>query len=113
MDGQQTETSGLSGCRALDLTDEKGSLCGKILADLGADVVKVEPPGADPSRNTGSFYHGEPDPERSPLWRACNAGKRSVTLDLTAEWDRQTFLHLVAVSDCVIECFTLTLGLEY
>ena len=46
----------LKGCRALDLTDEKGFLCGRILADLGVDVIKVERPGGDPSRSIGPFF---------------------------------------------------------
>jgi len=46
----------LSPYRVLDLTDELGFLCGKILGDLGADVVKVEPPGGDPARRLGPFY---------------------------------------------------------
>ena len=46
----------------LDLTLEDGFLCGKILADLGCDVVKVEPPGGDPGRGRGPFYHDLPDP---------------------------------------------------
>jgi len=45
----------LSPYRALDLTDEKGFLCGKILGDLGADVIKIEPPGGDPTRNKASI----------------------------------------------------------
>jgi len=100
------EPGGLSGYRALDLTDEKGHLCGKVLADLGADVIKVEPPGGDPSRNIGPFYRDEPHPERSLPWWAFNTGKRSVTLDLTDAGDRQTLLQLAAVSDFVIESFT-------
>ncbi len=47
----------LEGYRALDLTDEKGFLCGKILADLGVDVIKMEKPGGDSSRKTGPFWH--------------------------------------------------------
>ncbi|MFQ5827399.1 MAG: CoA transferase, partial [Dehalococcoidia bacterium] len=50
--------------RALDLTDEKGHLCGKVLGDLGADVIKIEPPGGDPSRNIGPFYHDITEPEK-------------------------------------------------
>ena len=63
----------LSPYRALDLTNDKGFLCGKVLADLGADVIKVEPPGGDPSRNIGPFYHGIPDPEKSLYWFAYKA----------------------------------------
>ena len=66
----------------LDLTDEKGLLCGKILSDIGADVIKIEQPGGDPARNIGPFYHDIPDPEKSLFWWAYNTGKRSVTLDI-------------------------------
>ena len=55
----------LSPYRVLDLTDEKGLLCGKLLGDLGADVIKIERPGGDPARHIGPFYHDEPDPEKS------------------------------------------------
>ena len=55
----------LSPYRALDLTDEKGLLCGKILGDLGADVIKIEKPCGDPARNIGPFYHDELDPGKS------------------------------------------------
>ncbi|RLC71044.1 MAG: hypothetical protein DRI26_05905 [Chloroflexi bacterium] len=51
--------------RVLDLTDEKGLLCARLLGDLGADVIKVERPGGDPARNIGPFYHDTPHPERS------------------------------------------------
>ena len=47
----------LNNYRVLDLTDEKGSLCGKILGDLGADVIKIEKPAGDPSRRIGPFFH--------------------------------------------------------
>ena len=71
----------LSRCRALDLTDEKGFLCGKILADLGVDVIKVERPGGDPSRRIGPFWKDIPDPEKSLPWFAYNANKRGITLE--------------------------------
>ena len=61
------ENSGslLSPYRILDLCDEKGIVCGRILGDLGADVIKVERPGGDPCCNIGPFYHDIPDPEKA------------------------------------------------
>ncbi len=76
MNQELGKEAALSGYRALDLTDEKGFLCGKILADLGVDVIKVERPGGDHSRNLGPFYHDEPGPEKSLLWWAFNTSKR-------------------------------------
>ena len=58
----------LSPYRVLDLTDERGLLCGRILADLGADVLQVEPPAGNTARRLGPFYRDEPDPERSLYW---------------------------------------------
>jgi len=95
----------LSPYRALDLTDEKGFLCGKILADLGAEVIKVEPPGGDPSRNIPPFYHDEPHPERSLFWFAYNQGKKGITLNLEHPRGRELFLRLVKEADWVIESF--------
>jgi crotonobetainyl-CoA:carnitine CoA-transferase CaiB-like acyl-CoA transferase len=73
------ETGMLSPYRVLDLTDERGILCGKILADLGADVVQVEPPGGSRARRQGPFYHDEVHPDRSLFWwaYAANSGRRS------------------------------------
>ena len=68
--------------RALDLTDEKGLLCGKILADMGVDVIKIEKPGGDPARKIGPFYHDIPNPEKSLFWFAYNTNKRSITLNI-------------------------------
>ncbi len=62
---QPVTESLLSRYRVLDLTNENGFLCGRILGDLGADVIKIEPPGGDPGRSTGPFYHDLPDPEKT------------------------------------------------
>jgi crotonobetainyl-CoA:carnitine CoA-transferase CaiB-like acyl-CoA transferase len=107
----------LSGCRALDLTDEKGFLCGKILADLGVDVIKVERPGGDPSRRMGPFWHDMPDPEKSLYWFAYNSNKRGITLNIEMSDGKQIFKELVKKSDFIIESFPPgymeTLGLGY
>ena len=80
--------------RILDLTDEKGVLCGKILAEIGADVIKVESPGGDPSRDIGPFYHDIPDPEKSLYWWAFNTNKRGITLNLETVEGQQIFKKL-------------------
>jgi len=107
----------LSPYRALDLTDEKGFICGKTLAELGADVIKIEPPGGDPTRNRAPFYHDTPDPEKSLYWFAYNAGKKGITLNLETADGRAVLKRLVATADFVIESFTPgyldSLGLGY
>jgi crotonobetainyl-CoA:carnitine CoA-transferase CaiB-like acyl-CoA transferase len=95
----------LSNCQALDLTDDKGFLCGKILADLGADVIKIERPGGDPSRKIGGFWHDIPDPDKNLYWFAYNSGKRGITLDIETEAGREIFIRLVKTVDFVIESF--------
>ena len=105
--------------RALDLTDDKGFLCGKILADLGADVIKIERPGGDPSRRIGGFWGGAPDPEKSLYWFAYNSNKKGITLDLETTEGREIFKKLVKTADFVIESFPpgyldkLGIGYEY
>ncbi len=107
----------LDGCRVLDLTDEKGFLCGKILGDLGADVIKIESPGGDPSRNIGPFYKDIAHPEKSLLWMAYNVNKRGITLNLDTADGRDIFKKLVGTADFVIESFDPgymnSLGLDY
>jgi crotonobetainyl-CoA:carnitine CoA-transferase CaiB-like acyl-CoA transferase len=95
----------MEGYRALDLTDEKGFLCGKILAELGVDVIKIEMPGGDPARKTGPFWHDEVDPEKSLYWFAYNSSKRGITLNLEAEEGKRLFRKLVRTADFVIESF--------
>ena len=73
------------GLRVLDLSEEPGWLTGKILGDLGADVVKVEPPGGDRVGRRGPFLAGQEDPERSLPWLALNTSKRGITLDCKKE----------------------------
>lgn len=95
----------LRGCRALDLTDQNGYLCGKILADLGVDVIKVEAPGGDAGRNVGPFWHDDPDPEKSLYWFAYNTNKRGITLNIETADGRAIFKQLVRTADFVIETF--------
>jgi benzylsuccinate CoA-transferase BbsE subunit len=96
----------LNHLRALDLTNDKGFLCGKILADLGVDVIKVERPGGDPSRFIGGFWGGKPDPEKNLYWFAYNSNKRGITLDIERPEGQEILKKLVGTSDFVIESFT-------
>jgi crotonobetainyl-CoA:carnitine CoA-transferase CaiB-like acyl-CoA transferase len=95
----------LGGCRVLDLTDEKGCLCGKILGDFGADVIKIEKPEGDPSRNRGPFYKDISDTEKSLFWFATNTSKRGITLNIEDPDGRRIFKKLVKTADFVIESF--------
>src|SRR3989338_8929356 len=101
---QQSEVM-LNPYRVLDLTDEKGLMCGKLLGDLGADVIKVERPGGDLTRRLGPFYHDEPDPEKSLFWFALNTSKRGITLNIETAEGQDIFKKLVKNADFVIESF--------
>ncbi|MGH2451429.1 MAG: CoA transferase, partial [Candidatus Limnocylindria bacterium] len=68
----------LSGVRVVELADGWGAHCGRILADLGADVVKVEPPAGDVARAVPPFAGDQPGPGRGLWWIALNANKRGV-----------------------------------
>src|SRR5262249_28994932 len=93
----------LHGLRVLDLTGEIGFLAGMLLGELGADVVKVEPPAGDPARRRPPFWGGVDDPERSLLRLALNGSKRGLTLDLERAAGRELFLRLAARADVVLE----------
>lgn len=94
----------LAGYRVLDLADEKGQLCGRLLAELGADVIKVEPPrDGDPSRQNGPFFRGETGPDTSLWWWTMNASKRAITCQLRLAAGRELLHRLVAQTDIVIE----------
>ena len=103
--------------RVLDLSGPEAVFCGKLLADYGADVIRVEPPGGDASRARGPFASDEVGPDRSLYFLFYNTNKRSITLDLQSERGRDLFLRLVAQSDVVIESFPVgymeALGLGY
>jgi benzylsuccinate CoA-transferase BbsE subunit len=96
----------LSPYRVLDLAGEMGLLCGKILGDLSADVIKIEKPGGDAARNLGPFYHDEPDSEKSLFWFALNTSKRGITLNIETIDGQEIFKQLVKTADFVIETFT-------
>ncbi|MBI2859143.1 MAG: CoA transferase [Chloroflexi bacterium] len=91
--------------RVLDLTDESGVFCTKILGALGADVIKVEPPEGHHTRRIGPFHHDDPDPEKSLHWLNYNLNKRSITLNIESATGRDIFRRLVRSADFVAECF--------
>jgi crotonobetainyl-CoA:carnitine CoA-transferase CaiB-like acyl-CoA transferase len=93
----------LDGVRVLELADESGALAGKILGDLGADVIKLEPPGGDRAARRGPFLGGVADLERSLPWLALHTSKRGATLDLTREAGRALFGRLAATADVMLE----------
>jgi crotonobetainyl-CoA:carnitine CoA-transferase CaiB-like acyl-CoA transferase len=95
----------LKGFRALDLTDLKGQLCGRLLADLGMEVVKIEPPGGDPVRKMAPFIRFPDGAGLSTTFAHLNAGKASKILDLDNEADCDVLRQLVASADVVLESF--------
>ena len=89
--------------RVLDLTDGRGALCGRVLGDLGADVIKVEPPWGDDARRIGPFYNDDPHPENSLFWAFNAANKRSITLDIESEASRPVLTKIIQSSHFFVE----------
>lgn len=108
----------LSGFRALDLSrDQSGAFCGKILGDLGIDVIKIERPGGEEMRHVGPYADDEKDLEKSLFWFAFNSSKRGITLDISEAKGKEIFIALVRKSEFVIETFSpgymTKMGLDY
>ncbi|MBI2850231.1 MAG: CoA transferase [Chloroflexi bacterium] len=103
--------------RTLDLTDEKGIFCGKILADLGAEVIQLERPDGNPARSIPPFLKDTAGPGKGIFWLAFSAGKKSITLNLETGAGRDIFKRLAGTADFVIESFRPgyleSLGLGY
>src|SRR5258708_1065090 len=93
----------LSRCCVLDLSTERGFLCGQMLGDLGADVIKVEPPGGDPARGLAPFLKDQPGPDNSIYWLAYNRKKRAITLSLETAEGIEILRRLAAKADFFIE----------
>ncbi|MBF6559211.1 MAG: CoA transferase [Candidatus Binataceae bacterium] len=93
----------LDGCRVIDLTTERGLLCGQLLGDLGADVIKIEPPGGSPVRAQGPFFAGASAADRSICWWAYNRNKRGITLNLETDEGRGLLRRLAARADFLLE----------
>lgn len=108
----------LDGLRILDLTQMlAGPYCTQMLADHGADVVKIEPTGGDPSRHVGPFHTDDELRAFGGYFASVNRNKRSIVLDLKEPIGRETFLELVRTADAVIENYRVgvmeRLGLSY
>jgi benzylsuccinate CoA-transferase BbsE subunit len=107
----------LSGLRLLDLTDEKGALAGKIFADLGAEVIKVEPPDGCSTRRIPPYLDDVRDPEHCLYSLAYHAGKKSITANLDRAEGRELIANLAAHADFLIESNPLgyldSIGLGY
>ena len=107
----------LSGLRVLELADEKGQFCGKLMADLGAEVIKIEPTGGEPSRIVGPFLDDIRHRERSLSFWHYNTSKRGITLNLETEDGRDLFRRLADTADVILETFAVgylpSLGLGY
>lgn len=93
----------LSPYRVLDLADEKAVLATRLMADLGADVIKIEPPGGDATRRRPPFVGDDPHPEKSLYWLYRNANKRGITLSLETSEGRGILHRLVENADILIE----------
>ena len=93
----------LSGIRVIELADEQAEYCGLTLAGLGAEVIKIEPPGGSPTRRIGPFYQDQSDPERSLFFWQYNRGKRSIVLDLENAPDREQLRELLSGADVLLE----------
>ena len=101
----QYQPGPLAGLRVLELADEKGQFCGKLLGDLGADVIKIEPPGGEATRRVGPFLDDIPHPDRSLSFWYYNTSKRGVTLNLETTDGRKLFRRLAATADVLLETF--------
>jgi crotonobetainyl-CoA:carnitine CoA-transferase CaiB-like acyl-CoA transferase len=93
----------LDGLQVIELCDELGAYAGKLLADMGADVIKIETPEGDPTRRYPPFVDDREDPDRSLYFWHYNTSKRGVTLNLDAEEGRSLFLDLIHSADMLVE----------
>jgi crotonobetainyl-CoA:carnitine CoA-transferase CaiB-like acyl-CoA transferase len=99
----QASGGALTGLRVIELANEKCAWAGKLLADMGADVILVEPPRGDAARHYGPFYEDRPGPDRSLYWWHHHTSKRGIVLDLATDAGRAALKKLVATADVVLE----------
>ncbi len=111
------EDTALKNLRVLEVADERGVYCGKLLVGMGAQIIKVEKPGGDTTRGVGPFFHDDPDPEKSIHFAYHNTGKKSITLNIETKDGQEVFKRLIKNCDVLVETFTVgymdRLGLSY
>jgi crotonobetainyl-CoA:carnitine CoA-transferase CaiB-like acyl-CoA transferase len=115
--------SALEGIRVVELANERCAFAGKLMGDMGADVVLVEKPGGDPTRRYPPFAESEsgggndPGLERSLYWWHYNTSKRGIVLDIDSKAGRAAFERLIATADVLLESEApgrlTSLGLDY
>ena len=105
MGPKKPSDTSLGDLRVIDLAGPMGLYCTKQLADLGADVIKIEPPGGDPTRAIGPFYHDQVEPEKSLYWFQYNTNKKSVTLNIETNEGKRLLKKLVKTADIIVETF--------
>jgi len=101
---QEKEVKILDGQTVLDLSDEFGDFSTKLLSYFGAEVIKIEPPGGDPTRKIGPFWKDKVSPEHSLRWFIRNTNKKSITLDIETEDGKALFKQLAMQSHFIVEC---------
>ena len=111
-------TGALEDVKVLDLSEDiAGSFCARLLADYGAEVLKIEPPAGAALRRMGPFFHDDPHPEKSLFFLVLNLNKKSATLNLETELGQSLLKRLAARVDVVIESYRpgylSSLGLGY
>ena len=107
----------LDGIKIIELSSDGTAFAGKLLADMGADVIVVEPPGGSAQRRYGPFLDDVVGPERSLHWWHYNTSKQGITLNLNTSDGRELFKKLADTADVILETFNAgylpSLGLGY
>jgi len=117
MENVRFSAGALANLRVLELSNVIGEWCGKLMADMDANVIKIEPPGGAAERQIGPFYQDVPHPDRSLHFWHYNTSKRGITLNLETEDGRELFRKMMATADVLLETYRPgylpSLGLGY
>jgi len=107
----------LKSTKVIDLTDIKGAYCSKLLADMGCEVIKIEPPSGDTSRLLAPFAHDDPNPEKSLVFSFYSSNKKSITLNIASAEGKRILKKLIKTSDVLVESYSPgyldSIGLSY